>query len=298
MALALAYIILRILDRAAVRPQETVLAPCGFVLLVGGATVLLTVHMATDIARRKRGEAEWARAKQQAEAACRAKSDFVANMSHEIRTPMTAILGFTELLADNLKRAQDVEAITIIKRNAEQLLSLLDNILDLARIEAGRVQAERVPCSPRAVVAEVVSLMRGHAEEKGLRLDFESLGPIPERIDTAPGRLHQILVNLVGNAIKFTEAGGVRVVASAPERAGPTPQLEIEVIDTGIGMAEDQLAGLFAPFTQIDPSTTRKFGGAGLGLAISKRLAEALGGEITVESAPGRGSTFRLSISR
>ncbi len=246
---------------------------------------------------RQQAEALLAHAKECAEAASHAKSEFLANMSHEIRTPMTAILGFTELLVDRLAEPQDVEATLVIQRNARQLLALLDEILDLSKIEAGKMKCEPIPCSPWAVVRDVVSLMEVRAQSKGLYLEVERHSPIPEVIVTDPGRLRQILINLVGNAIKFTEAGGVRVAMSSRSTGDEDPQLEIEVIDTGIGITAEQLSKLFRPFTQADATMTRRFGGTGLGLSISKRLAAMLGGDITAESAPGQGSTFRLSIA-
>jgi len=249
-----------------------------------------------DVTESKEAVDALRRAEEQAGAANRAKSQFLANMSHELRTPMTAILGFTELLVGSLERPQDVETASIVHRNAEQLLSLLDDILDLSKIEAGKMRAEPIACSPAAVIGEVVCLMRRRAEQKGLRLRVESHDAVPGMIVTDPVRLRQILVNLVGNAVKFTEAGYVRIATRTREASGTFPQFEIEVSDTGIGISKEQLANLFAPFTQADASTTRKYGGTGLGLAICKRLAAVLGGEIAVESTPGQGSTFRLSI--
>jgi PAS domain S-box-containing protein len=246
---------------------------------------------------RQQAEALAFQAKESAEAASRAKTEFLANISHEIRTPMTAILGFTDVLVSSLAKPEDVEVASIIKGNAEQLLSLLDDILDLSKIEAGRMLSERMPCSPRAVVEDVVSLIRVRAESKGLSLDVDLRGPIPETIATDPGKLRQILINLVGNAVKFTERGGVQVVAGMGGASQEGPWLDIQVIDTGIGITPEQLARLFRPFTQADATMTRRFGGTGLGLTISKRLAAMLGGDITVESTPGQGSTFRFSLA-
>ncbi len=256
-------------------------------------------------------------AKRAAESASLAKTEFLANMSHEIRTPMTAILGFAEnLLQPDMTDADRLDAVHTIRRNADYLLSILNDILDLSRIEAGRVQLEQIRCSPFQIVAEVESLMRIRTEAKGLALNTEILGEIPETIQTDPTRLRQILVNLVGNAIKFTEHGGVRTVirfirepvtaeppsalAIAPGLEGidpaSHPRLQFDVIDTGIGLDPQQLARLFQPFTQADSSTTRRFGGTGLGLAISRRLAQLLGGDVVAESVPGAGSTFRVTL--
>jgi signal transduction histidine kinase/DNA-binding response OmpR family regulator len=234
-------------------------------------------------------------ARQAAQGASRLKSEFLANVSHEIRTPMAAILGYTELLADpatpDRKRA---DAIEIIRRNGDHLIAVINDVLDLSKIEAGKLVVERIPCSPFDVVAEVTSLMRSRAEAKGLAFDVAYRTPIPETVTTDPTRLRQILINLIGNAIKFTPSGSVRVELAL--EAAASPRLVIAVVDTGIGLAPEEQARIFGPFAQADASTTRRFGGTGLGLAISKRLAEMLGGEIDVVSTPARGSTFSLAI--
>jgi len=250
-----------------------------------------------DISDRKRVEAELIRARTAAEAANRVKSEFLANMSHEIRTPMTSILGFADVLLQDLEQSETLEAAQIIKRNGEHLLEIINDVLDLSKIEAGRLQIEQIACSPHQLVAEVASLMQVRAAAKGLPLRVEYLGPIPETMVTDPTRLRQILVNLVGNAIKFTEVGIIRLVTRLIEDPGQEPRLRFDVIDTGIGMKEEVVARLFEPFTQGDASTSRKFGGSGLGLAISKRLAAMLGGDIAVHSTPGKGSTFSVSVA-
>ncbi|MHB1036646.1 MAG: PAS domain-containing hybrid sensor histidine kinase/response regulator [Pirellulales bacterium] len=234
-----------------------------------------------------------------AEAANRAKSEFLANMSHEIRTPMTAILGYADLLLSEeyIERAPEPHraAIQTIKRNGEHLLGLINGILDLSKVESGKMEIERVRCSPFALLAEVVSLIHVRAEEKSLPLEVEAVGPLPETVLTDPLRLRQILLNLAGNAIKFTDQGAVRLAVRLLCEGGP-PRLCFEVTDTGIGMNEEQVKKLFQPFSQVDSSSTRKFGGMGLGLCISKRLAEALRGDIEVRSQPGKGSSFRVTI--
>jgi PAS domain S-box-containing protein len=236
-------------------------------------------------------------AKEAAIAASHAKSDFLANMSHEIRTPMTAIIGYADVLLANAKSAEDINAINTIKRNGDHLLAVINDILDLSRIEAGKDNITRTTCSPVAVVAEVESLMRLRAVDKGLSFAVECDGPIPETICSDAVRLRQILINLVGNAVKFTVAGGVRlVVRLAKSGARGAAQVQFDVVDTGIGISEDQLNRLFQPFTQADESITRTFGGTGLGLAISKRLAQKLGGDLGAVSALGEGSTFSLTI--
>ena len=256
--------------------------------------------ISTDITERKRAEAELHQAKASAEAASRAKSAFLANMSHEIRTPMTAIVGYAEmLLKPDQPPAERLDCVQTIRRNGEHLLGVINDILDLSKIEAGQLSCESVPCSPAAVLWEVASMMRARAAAKGLRFEVEAAaGLVPQTIRSDPTRLRQVLINLAGNAVKFTRAGTVRVtvgLAAGPD--GPEPRLRFEVSDTGIGITVEQAGRLFEPFTQADASTTRRFGGTGLGLAISRRLARMLGGDITVTSAPGQGSTFALMVA-
>ena len=278
-------------------------------------------------------------ATQEAQAASRSKSEFLANMSHEIRTPMTAILGFTENLLDpDLSDSEKLNAVYTVRRNGKHLLQLINDILDISKIEAGKLEVEHIRCSPVQLVADVQSLMQVRADTKNLPFNIEYIGAVPETIESDPTRLKQILVNLIGNAIKFTETGSVRLVTrfveteSLPQNCGTggspvvpsncgtgvspvspppgrrchkesaalqtlSPVLQFDVIDTGLGMTEEQTCELFQAFNQADTSTTRKFGGTGLGLMISKRLAELLGGTITVESKPGEGSTFRVTVT-
>ncbi len=259
--------------------------------------VIQVIESCRDITDRKEVEQELVKAKYTAEAANRAKSEFLANMSHEIRTPMTAILGFADLLTGDTGVIDVVDAANIIKRNGEHLLDIINDILDLSKIEAGRLHMETIPCSPCEIVADVASLMRVRADTQGLSLTVEHTGPIPETIISDPTRLKQVLTNLVGNAIKFTKAGNVRLATRLVENGKDGPKMQLDIIDTGIGMTKEQVGKLFQPFTQADSSTTRKFGGTGLGLVVSRRLAEMLGGTITVTSAPGEGSTFSLTVA-
>ena len=234
-----------------------------------------------------------------AELANAAKSEFLANMSHEIRTPMTAILGFAEAATERCNQEDDelVEYLQIIRRNGEHLLQIIKDILDLSKIEAGKLAVEQIECAPFQIIAEVESLMRIRSAARGLALHVAYEGCIPETIRSDPTRLRQILINLMGNAVKFTELGQVTLVTRLSSLPNGSPTLEFDILDTGMGIPDEQVAHLFKPFSQADASTTRKFGGTGLGLVISKRLAEALGGDVElVESAPGSGSRFRLTV--
>lgn len=230
----------------------------------------------------------------QARAASEAKSAFLANMSHELRTPMTAILGFSELLVDPDASGSDrLNAALTIGRNGQHLLALINDILDLSKIEAGRIELERVGCDPARLLDDVLELLRGRAAEKQIELLAKAMTPVPLRIETDPLRLKQTLVNLIGNALKFTERGSVCVRVECDRQAG---RLVFHVDDTGAGMSHESMARLFEPFTQADASTTRRFGGTGLGLAIARSLARMLDGDITVVSTLGVGSTFSLSV--
>ena len=222
-----------------------------------------------------------------ANAATRAKSDFLANMSHEIRTPMTAILGYADLLLDPASDADVCRAhIGTIRRNGERLLAVINDILDLSKIEAGRMEIESIPTRPVQLLAEVDALMQVPAAHKSVSLRCELASEVSETVISDPLRLRQILVNLVGNAVKFTDAGEVRVYASIDGEF-----LRVCVRDTGVGMTPQQIARLFAAFTQADSSMTRRFGGTGLGLRISKSLAQQLGGDISVTSERAEGAS-------
>ncbi|QEG40938.1 hybrid sensor histidine kinase/response regulator [Roseimaritima ulvae] len=250
-----------------------------------------------DVHDRKQFEQSLERAKLLAEAANQSRGEFLANMSHEIRTPMAAIIGHADILNDHLQDPDNRQVVDTIRRNGQFLLDIINDILDLSKIDAGKMQIDRKPVRPDAVVAEVRSLMDVRAAEKSLPLNIEFAGPVPEHLNTDAIRLRQILVNLVGNAIKFTDRGEVRmVVRYEAEESDDTGWLHFEVIDTGIGIPAASLNTLFDPFVQVDNTSTRSFGGTGLGLAICQRLATALDGDIAVASELGRGSRFTLSI--
>jgi len=211
---------------------------------------------------------------------------------------MNAILGYADLMLDPDQTASDrLNWVQTIRRNAGHLLNVVNDILDISKIEAGKLTVERVSCSPSQIISDVVSLLRGRSAEKGLTLDVGFQGPFPETIHSDPTRLRQILINLVGNAIKFTATGGVKLTGTILDGGTAAERrMKFEVTDSGIGLSAEQIARLFTPFTQADSSTTRRFGGTGLGLTICKRLAEMLGGDITVNSEEGRGSTFTVTI--
>jgi len=250
-----------------------------------------------DLAQRQRVAEQLRQALLDADEANHAKSRFLANMSHEIRTPMSAIIGYADLVLEPHQSASDrLDYINTIRRNAEHLLTLINDILDLSKVEAGKCEVDRAKCCPCQILSDVASLMRIRAVEKHIALEIRNEGLIPIHIHTDASRLRQILINLIGNAIKFTDHGSVRLIMKLEESPSVGPRLRFDITDTGIGISSDQLARLFQPFTQADASTTRRFGGTGLGLTISKRFAEMLGGGITVDSAPGRGSIFSLTI--
>jgi PAS domain S-box-containing protein len=241
---------------------------------------------------------ELRRTREQAIAASRAKSTFLATMSHEIRTPMTVILGYADLLLDpSLEVSTRNNYLAVVRRSGEQLLCLINDVLDLSKIEAGKLTLNPGPCNLMALLAEVAGMMQPRAQQRGNSLAVEYAGEIPQTVHTDGARLRQALVNLVGNAVKFTEHGSVRIRASfLPQWRPGRPAVKIEVIDTGIGIRRESLGQLFQPFTQVDDSTARKYGGSGLGLAISRQLADMLGGEVTVKSEFGRGSNFTLTV--
>ena len=276
--------------------RRTFMVNCSPVPGAGGVPAGVLVSL-DDVTELEEKEIELRLARDDAQAANRAKSDFLANMSHEIRTPMNAILGFTELLRRGYQHgaADTRKYLDIIHGSGRHLLELINDILDLSKVEAGHLDVERVACAAHRVVLDVVRVMSVRAAEKGIALRAEFPEALPASVSSDPSRLRQIVTNLVGNALKFTQQGAVtvsmRIAPDTPHRA-----LAIDVSDTGIGIPADKLEAIFEPFVQAEASTTREYGGTGLGLAISRRFARALGGDVTVSSVPGKGSTFRITL--
>jgi PAS domain S-box-containing protein len=260
----------------------------------GGESYLLGFSI--DVSEQRAARDAMQRAVESAQAASRAKSEFLANMSHEIRTPMNGILGMTELVLESRLEPEQRDDIALVKASADALLTIVNDILDFSKIEAGKLDLEEVPFDLRTLVRDTLRSMALRAQQKGLALRSEVPASVPRTVKGDPGRLRQVLINLLGNAIKFTEQGSVTLSLSLDGDTDEHCEIGFAVSDTGIGIAQEKQKLIFEAFSQVDGSTTRQYGGTGLGLTICRRLVILMQGDITLQSEPGKGSTFRFSV--
>jgi signal transduction histidine kinase/PleD family two-component response regulator len=268
-------------------------------LLTVAISVIILVGMASiapALFAMKRSEKELAIAKEAAETAVRAKTEFLANMSHEIRTPMSGIIGFSTLLLETELTTEQKEYAKAVNQSGNHLLTIINDILDFSKIEAGKLSFERIPFDLQVAVKEVTDLLTPSARQKGLALILHYASEAPYRFVGDPGRIRQVLINLVGNAIKFTHEGHVLINIDCEGVPNGKAFLRFSIEDTGIGIPNDKLQNIFEKFTQMDASTTRRYGGTGLGLTISKQIVELMEGTIGVSSRPGEGSTFEFTL--
>ncbi len=283
------------IEAIAIRPNgEEFPVEVALVAVESAGSQLITAYL-RDISDRKAAETYMRQAKELAEANSRSKSDFLANMSHEIRTPMNAILGMTDLALDTRLDNEQKEYLTLVKSSANSLLNIINDILDFSKIEAGKLDFEHIDFSLRDCVALAVRTLQQRAAEKNLQLTAQVAPEIPDSLIGDPHRLRQVLINLISNGIKFTNEGGVKVVVQPGPPSSSGASLAFSVEDSGVGIPAEKQELIFEAFSQADTSTTRRYGGTGLGLTISAQLVQAMGGHIGVDSTPGEGSTFRFT---